>query len=327
MTDADGCSLVSFIALEQAPRDSRRCRIYSENGDLVQAEGAILKAIELEKDSAYGWFSLGLLMQKVPGRTADAEEALRRAISCSEPYPCAVPKELATLLIHKGDDKEAASVLQKSLNANKDCHCGILLLAGIASRNGDIESAKAYFERALEVNPESVEAMAGLAQLAIEQGGDLETAQQFVNRASATAPNDPCVLLASARLKRERHSEAACLDDLRNAVAEAPRFLEAKLLLASVEVGMGNVEAALAYVAEVLPELTARRELLPGVVDAIVMLAKQGCAQAVLEIIHQAGVGEYLEPLSVALQLAIGEKPRVAKEVLEVASDIFARMA
>lgn len=300
--------------------------IYSENGDLIQAENSIRKAIEIEEDSAYGWFSLGLLMQKNPGRTVDAEEAFRRALSCSDRYPCTVPKELAALLIHKGNDKDAALVLQQALAINKECHCGLLLLAGIASRSGDVESAKAHFEQALELNPESIEAVTGLARLLVEQGRDLEAAQQFLDRAVAVAPDDPHVLVASARLKRGRHSEVACLDDLRKAVAKDPRFSEAKLLLASVEASMGNVEAALAHIAEALPDLAVQRELLASVVDAAVMLAKQGQAQAMLEVIHQASVSEYLEPLSVALQLLLGEKPRVAKEILEVAGDILAKM-
>lgn len=72
--------------------------------------------------------------------------------------------------------------------------------------------------------------------------------------------------------------------------------------------------------------LARRRELLSGLVDAAVVLARRGHVDLVAHAIREAEALEYLEPLHVALQLLKGEAPLVAKEVEEVAADIVRRV-
>jgi tetratricopeptide (TPR) repeat protein len=300
--------------------------VYEQLGDVVEAERAYRKVIGLDGNSVRGWFELGMLLQKIPDRSSDAERALRNAHESSQTYPCAVPKELAALLIHKGNDKEAASLLQQAVAINKDCYCSLTLLAGVSSRNRDTSAAKTYFEQALTVNPDGITAMTGLAKLLIEQETEVTSAKKLIDRAMKANSEDARVFLASALLKKSQQSLADSLNDARRALVLDPDLVEAKLLLASVEAHSGEVNAALDHLTDAMRSLGRRRELLSGVVDAAVALAQRGEASAIVAAIQNAGVQELLEPLCVALQLAQGEKPRVAKEVLEVANDIFTRI-
>ena len=181
--------------------------LYGENSKIVEAETVFRKVIALDNSSARIWFEFALFLQDIPGRMSDAEAALYRAIGSSEDYPCMVPKELAALLIHRGADEDAKTLLARAVEINKNCYCSLTLLAGIA-KYGERETDKAqrYFERALEVNPDGVTAMTGLAQLAIEQNADLGLAETLIERAMTADPKDPRVLLARALLRRSQHA-------------------------------------------------------------------------------------------------------------------------
>jgi hypothetical protein len=57
-------------------------------------------------------------------------------------------------------------------------------------------------------------------------------------------------------------------------------------------------------------------------VDAAMAAAAAGHGDRVSEILNQDEFGSKMEPLTVALRIKRGDKPVVAKEVLEVALDI-----
>ena len=301
-------------------------RIYDENGKIVEAESAFRKAIALDESSARSWFEFGMFLQDIPGRLSDSEAALRRAVASSEDYPCMVPKELAALLIHRGADKDAKPLLTRAVELNKDCYCSLTLLAGVASRERETDKAEKYFEIALEVNPEGITAMTGLAQLAIEQNSDLGLAGTLVDRAMAANPKDPRVLLARALLRRSQHAVQECLEDLGRALAIDPEFAEAQVLLALVEAQQGEAAKAISHLTDAMRWVDRRRELLSGIVDTAVILVQRGHIASVAQAIREADAVEYLEPLHVALEMLQGETPLVAKEVQEVATDIVGRI-
>ncbi len=60
--------------------------------------------------------------------------------------------------------------------------------------------AAGYFEQALRIDPNSVEAMAGVASMIIETNRSLDRAIALVNRASLVAPDTPDVLAAKVRM-------------------------------------------------------------------------------------------------------------------------------
>ncbi len=169
--------------------------------------------------------------------------------------------------------------------------------------------------------------MTGLAQIYIEQGANLKEAKALIGKALKADPEDARVFMARALLNKADLSPTKCVSDLERALEIDPDLLEAKLILALIESGENNLENGLAHLTDAMRGLGHRRELLSGVVDVAVMLAQRGMAVAVLDAIRKVEAAEYLEPLCVALELSLGGKPRVAKEVLEVANDIHRRIA
>jgi tetratricopeptide (TPR) repeat protein len=300
--------------------------VCSDYGEFEQAEGAFEKATGLDESSPRSWFEFGMFLQDIPGRLPEAESALQRALASSERYPCMVPKELAALLIHKGADESAKPLLREAVEINKECYCSLTLLAGIESRAHRTADAKQYFDRALAVNPRGITAITGLAQLAIEQDSGGSEAPELIDRAMATNAQDPRVFLARALLNRSQRAMQACLADLRRALEIDPDFVEAKVILAMVEAHQGEVGAAISHLTDAMRWLDRRRELLSGLVDAAVELARRGHGDLVAHAIRETSALEYLEPLHIALQLLKGEKPLVAKEVAEVAADIVSRI-
>jgi tetratricopeptide (TPR) repeat protein len=89
-------------------------------------------------------------------------------------------------------------------------------------------------------------------------------------------------------LTRQQVSPTACIEDMERALDIDPELLEAKLILALLEAGMGESGTALQHLTEAMRQLDQRREFLSGVVDAAVVLAQRGEAAAALAAIKQA---------------------------------------
>lgn len=295
-----------------------------ENFD--QAEAIYRKSTELPDAGFYVWYEFGRFLQRLPGRIDEAEAALRKAVAESDRSTCVASKELAALLVHKGKDDEAIPLLQDAVRINPDCYCSLTLNGGIATRRGDAETARKLFGRALEINPKGVTALTSLAQVAIELENDPSDAETWVSKAVAASPQDARVFLARALVRRAQGAIADCIDDLRLSLEISPRFNEAKLMLARVVAEHRDPALAVSLVGEVLTGLERRRELLSGVIDVTIVLAQRGHANEVRDEIERRNVQELLEPLLVALDIFQGLSPVKAKEVMEVAQDIAARM-
>ncbi len=301
--------------------------IYVAFEEFSKAEDAYRTAVELPEAGFYPWYEYGLFLQRISGRLDDSEIALRNAVAEMDDPICVAPKELAALLVHRGRDDEAAPLLEQAVEINSDCYCSLTLHGGVATRKGDIDKAKSLLTRAHEVNPQGVTAMTSLAQIAVEFENNLALAEEWVTKAVAANPKDARVFLARGLVRRAQGLVDECIADLEQSIEILPRFVEAKLLLVKVTAEHRDPPTALKLLAEVLAVLDRRRELLSGVVDATVALARRGLTKEIQRVFEDANVQEILEPLVVALELSQGNTPVKAKEVLEVARDIADRIA
>jgi tetratricopeptide (TPR) repeat protein len=224
-------------------------------------------------------------------------------------------KELAELLIHNGEDGAARDVLLTALTSNDACVCCRVLHGEVYTRQGEIGAAKREFEAALELEDEEVRALTGLSRIV-----DPIEAEQLIERAIAADPDDPRVHLARARL-RAGDIEAQIRDGVR-ALELQSDFVEGHLFLAPLLVANGNRDEALNHLEAALSQLPAERELIPNFVAAAMDVARMGEGERLSKLLAEHQSGGAVEPLAIALQLARGEQPLVAKEVLEVAKDI-----
>lgn len=304
-----------------------RAEILAKNEDWLEAEDAYKKAISLPNAGSYPSYEYARFLQQRPGRLDDAEAVLRKSLASTNDAPCMLHKELAALLIHRGQDEEARPFLNGAVDANARCYCSLTLHGGIATRACNAEEAKAFFSRALDVNPKGITAMTSLAQIAIELENDPIAAEHWVEKAVETNPADARVFLARALVKRARGAIVDSIEDLRQSLNITADFPEAQLVLSLILAEHGDPVEAMPFLNEAMAALSNRRELLPGVVDTTIALARRGNAKEALALIEASPAKEFLEPLSVALQMSEGDAPVKAKEVMEVAQDIVARIS
>jgi tetratricopeptide (TPR) repeat protein len=292
--------------------------IHRDLGQDERAERVYRAAIEHE-DGEFARVLLARLLQSKPNRRREAEQLLRDAVASAQgSEACGPAKELAELLIHDGEDVAANVVVQQALKANDRCFCCHVLRGEICTRKGDVDGAKNDFSAALEIDEDGISALTGLACIV-----DREEAEHLIARAIEADPNDPRCLLARARLRVG--SVDAQIDDGNSTLALNPDYVEAHLFLAPLEAGRGNSETALKHLNSALSGLASQQELIPNFVSSAMAVAQRGHGEQLSRLLAEHESGSTVEPLAVALKLSRGERPMVAKEVLEVAKDIIGR--
>lgn len=269
-------------------------------------------------DDGLAWFQLGRLLTQSPNRAEEAEQAIRKAIEKGQGEHCGPLKELAELLVHRGEDSRADHLVTDALTVNERCYCSLLIKAEIAVRKLDFAAAQTLLDRAIEIEPEGIPAITALARIS---GAD--KAIDLIDAAYEMAPGHPLVLLARGRLESRSLDER--LEDVRDAVDSDPELTEAKLELAALYAQQGDDAEIISLLADVLLKIPNRMELIPAFVDSAIKIANCGRTELLEGVLAGPG-GEALEPLLVALKIRKGDTPVVAKEVLDVAQDILERM-
>ncbi|MGE6694710.1 tetratricopeptide repeat protein [Sphingobium limneticum] len=293
--------------------------IYLDNGSYDRAEGAYRKAAAFD-DGDYARVRLAQFIVDQAYESADVDVILEEAVAAAQRIgACGPMKDLAELLIHRGDDEQAILLLDEALGQNERCACSLVMRGDVAARQGDNEMATLSYNSALDFNGEDVAALTGLARIA-----EPSEAEALISRAIEADPSDPKCLLARAMLSSRKLS--ARIDDVSEALDRDPELTEARLILAPLAARNGDMPSALEHFGMALPDLDSHRELIPAFVNVALDLVRHGLADEVSEILSGEN-GRTVEPLAVALMLARGENPPVAKEILEVARDIADRLA
>lgn len=286
--------------------------------DIEAAEAAYRKASTLERGSE-GISSLARLLATLPDRREEAATLFREVIAThGEDEPCSTSRDFAKLLVWRGEDAEARKVLQSAIENNEDCYCCVVMMADSYARAGDTKKARATYKKALKLHENGVAALTGLSQL-LEDA----PAQKLIEKAIAADPQDPRPLLE--RTRRFPRSSQEQKESARSSLALDPALFEAHLFLAELEAKTEDGTAAITHLKTVLDALSERRDLTPAFVRSAVSVARNGHAAVVTDLIATHKNGNQLEPLQIATRILAGENPIVAKEVMEVATDILER--
>ena len=100
-------------------------------------------------------------------------------------------------------------------------------------------------------------------------------------------------------------------------IREIDAYMAETISLYQAEQSSGESELS-----RLLRRLAEQKQLLNGIVDAVAYYVGRIGLGRTLELIQESPAAETLLPLVTALQLELGQNPRVAKEVLEVAQDV-----
>ena len=197
----------------------RMARTQAERGDAAGATESLRRALELAPNSedtlhAYAQLMLGL-------------RSYLKALQVLDPLTRMCPKDaqyhylLGVALLQAGDMRRAIEALEQSERLEPHRPLTLVALAIGLNEQKRYDEARPLAARALELEPENVEALAVLA--AAEEGvGDLASAETHIDRVIAKAPSHHTANLVKGmiQMKHARYDEAR--DALEKAVRANP---------------------------------------------------------------------------------------------------------
>jgi Flp pilus assembly protein TadD len=125
--------------------------------------------------------------------------------------------------------------------------------AAAAERRGLFDEARASYLRAVERDPDFVEAIVNLARLDIA-GGDLDAAERWLERAKRVRSDYPMVAATSGLLALARNDLSGALDALSQAHRREPGDAEVAVNLGAVLIQRSRLEEARKVLAALLHE-------------------------------------------------------------------------
>lgn len=295
-------------------------RVYEAMDDEAAAEAAYRSAM-LREDGKHGRSSLARFLDGRLDRVHEVEKLLRDAVDAERGRAkCTPMRDLAEHLIHRGDDEAANTVLDAAILANDRCSCCYVLRGDLRRRTGQLQSAEAQYREAILIDGDDVGALTGLAHVV----GKTEAAQ-LIAKALKSDSADPRAILAS--LKWSDLDQSDRLESAKRLKDDYPDFLEATLFAAALEAQTGDLDSAIDCLEGALSELPTQKDAIPMFVKSAMAVVRAGGGKKVSDLLASHHNRSAVEPLVVAIGLARGEAPLVAKEVLEVARDILSRSA
>jgi len=230
--------------------------------DTRGAADSLQRALALAPNSEEALFasaqlSLGL---RAPLAAVRALEPLTRMCAMVAQYHYL----LGVALMQAGDMAAAVDALREARRLDPDRPLTLTALGLALNNRKAFEEARTHLARALELEPDSLEATAALAE-SEEGAGDLARAEEHARRALARAGDHATanLVLGMVRMKQERYEEARA--SLEQAVATDPGSPKARYLLSLACARAGDEEAAQRHLAayrEKLKEVDERVEQL-----------------------------------------------------------------
>jgi tetratricopeptide (TPR) repeat protein len=150
--------------------------LLEDQGRGAEAIAALQACLRTRPNNPEIWHRLGGMMQRA-GDLLGAEGAFRKAwdqLPQNPDYGVA----LATLLNQRGEAAAATAVFQDVMTRHP-ASAAAYIAQGVAAQNrGDLQQAATWYDRAIKVDPKTVEARLNLASL-LEANGQIQAAQQL----------------------------------------------------------------------------------------------------------------------------------------------------
>jgi tetratricopeptide (TPR) repeat protein len=230
-------------------------RALFDTGYLADAEGRnddavglYSKAVAANPQSFEAQISLGLLLARL-NRAAEARPVLEMATTLN-PEPAAPTikakawRAMAQIDLHgsngKPDTAQASIDLLEALKLSPEMPEDTLLAATLAEANGDNAAAEAAYRRLLIKQPNSNQAIAGLAHLLIARKKYPE-AEELLQSAQKAAPDDPALTaqLAAVLVAQDKADALPLLQDFHT---KHPQDAAITRMLAQVNADAGEYE-------------------------------------------------------------------------------------
>ncbi|ODG98055.1 hypothetical protein A4S05_10945 [Nostoc sp. KVJ20] len=218
-----------------------------QTGKFLEAEKFLSQAAQVQPDSVKTWFSLGNLRQG-QGQLPEAELAYKQAIAL-RPDAAPIYNNLGYTLQEQGKLDEAVACYQKALEVQPNCieadvnlgnalqiqgklspdkqahYAQLNYKLGFGRKNaGDLKTAEAYWQKALELNPNYGEVYMGLGEIYQTQKQLNEAAAAFRQGLKLINPHYAKAVEASDEAKIPQQVTITPLIPLREIIVGNHRF-------------------------------------------------------------------------------------------------------
>lgn len=243
----------------------------TQSGDFAEAEQAFKKSLELaekNKDAAYRnlagfYFTRDQQDQAVATLEAGIEEVTEGKLD--------LIYLLARFHSSQGNREAADELVMRATEDAGDDPQPWLVLSSYRSREGDVQGAIEAVDRALAVDPENSAARLRKAELLVDSGyrdkddEQISTGREIVDAVLSDEPSNPQALFVSAKIQMAELDPRAAAQTLRSALDVRPDWAQARFVLGSALMLIGDqngARAELARAVELDPgQLHARRAL------------------------------------------------------------------
>lgn len=264
-----GALQIASRYIHQRPRDPEAyllsIRLADALGQQKIVDEGISRLSYLPGGAAVALAEEATLLAGSKGVEAAVEAIEKSALDLTEPAHGVALRALVEQLGRLSRHEQAVAATERALAAHSD-EAAFHELHGVALQAGGRgDAARTAFERALELDPQSWRAAAGLAALAADAGNRSE-ALALYDRAIAGDPESPAPALAAVALVRDSDPDAAVVR-LEALLDHHPREAAAANDLARLLLERGDLDAA---------QRQARRAAWLGLADAQATLERIG---------------------------------------------------
>lgn len=275
---ADGKRDAAFdrakAAAEANPRSVRAQlalgRLYAARGDVAGAESAFAAVQRLDPRAGVAELELAKLQLASGGGPA----ALQRSREALARAPGSLDARLALVrsLLATGDLARADAEIAALRTTHPDTAAVVLQAGTLAAARKDFVRARQAFARALEIEPENIEALAGLVGVDVASGSAAQAKARLEARLQAT-PNRSDLLLLAARTSLSAADLQSAERFLRRAIDLDSSLLPAYSMLGELYLRQNRLDQAAAEF-----ETLARRQTRPvaALTMAGIILQTQG---------------------------------------------------
>jgi putative PEP-CTERM system TPR-repeat lipoprotein len=225
---------------------------YQQKGDLKAALIQLKNAVEKSPENGNARLQLATLELRMGG-AASAEKEARKARSLGIAADAALPLQ-GKAMLQQGRFKEMLDEITPELAARS---APLLSLRGDALlATGKADDAKQAYDQALGLNPNSGDALLGLARHAMTRN-DREAAERYAADAASKDANNPEVWMFHGALLRVTGKPEEALGAYDKALALDPQHRSAHIEKAYIEISRGKF-------AEAKTEIDAAEKATPG---------------------------------------------------------------